>query len=205
MPEPSFRTTLLEGWIQRIKAGDRTAKDELIRSVGARLELLARKMLNDYPRVRRFEETDDVLQSALIRLCRALEAVEPASTREFFGLAAEQIRRELVDLARHYYGKRGIGANQTELDPDDWRAQPEPAAAADPSVDLERWSDFHQEISRLPTAEREVVELVFYHGWTQEEVANLFSVDVRTIRRRWQHALLKLHESLGEDNSAAMD
>ena len=41
--------------------------------------------------------------------------MRPDSTRAFFGLAAEQMRRELLDLARHYYGPEGEGANHDSV------------------------------------------------------------------------------------------
>ena len=46
-----------------------------------------------------------------MRLLRALRGVRPSSTRELLSLAAEQMHRELLDLARHYYGPLGEGAN----------------------------------------------------------------------------------------------
>ena len=49
--------------------------------------------------------------------------------------------------------------------------------------------------------EREVVGLVFYHGWTQAQVAELFQVDVRTVRRWWESALVKLHRELNNESS----
>ena len=55
--------------------------------------------------------TDDILQNALQRLCRALQTVKPQSVRSFLNLGAEQIRRELIDLAHHYRGPQGLGAN----------------------------------------------------------------------------------------------
>ena len=55
------------------------------------------------------EQTDDVLQNAVVRLLRALEEVRPPSVRAFFGLAATQMRRELLDLARRYQGRGGPG------------------------------------------------------------------------------------------------
>ena len=57
------------------------ARDELLKGVGARLEKLARKMLRKYPHVRRWTETGDVLQNAIIRLLRALESIRPKTTR----------------------------------------------------------------------------------------------------------------------------
>ncbi len=56
-------------------------------------------MLRDYPRVKRWEDSDDVLQNALIRLLQALAAVKISTAKDFYALAALQIRRELLDLA----------------------------------------------------------------------------------------------------------
>src|SRR5438445_5611148 len=104
-------TVQLLGWLERMRAGDLTAREALFGHVCERLRRLTRKMLKGYPGVQRWAETDDVLQNALLRLLRALQEVWPASTREFFGLAAEQMRRELLDLARHFYGPQGLGAH----------------------------------------------------------------------------------------------
>jgi hypothetical protein len=54
-------------------------------------------MLRGFPAVQRWADTRDVLQASLLRLLHALEEVRPSSSRDFFGLAAEQIRRELLD------------------------------------------------------------------------------------------------------------
>src|SRR5947209_2117063 len=109
MADTSEEAGRIQGCLERLRAGDPSARDELFRQAGGRLERLARRMLRDFPGVRRWAQTGDVLQSALVRLLRALAEVRPASAREFLGLAAEQIRRELLDLARHYYGPRGPG------------------------------------------------------------------------------------------------
>jgi len=53
----------------------------------------------------------------------------------------------------------------------------------------------------LPAEECEVVELIFYQGWTQAEVADLLDVTVRTVQRRWQSALLQLHQDLNDAES----
>jgi RNA polymerase sigma factor (sigma-70 family) len=203
MTDPSAHTTQLHDWLERIRAGDLAARDDLLRCLGLRLERLARKMLRRYPRVQRWADTDDVLQNALLRLLRALEQVQPTSMREFFGLAAEQMRRELLDLARHFHGPHGHGANHASHFPDnDSVAAPEePPDRADDPDELERWCAFHDGVAKLPTEEREVVGLVFYHGWTQREVAELFGITVRTVQRRWQSALRRLHHVLKDDSS----
>jgi RNA polymerase sigma factor (sigma-70 family) len=202
MSDSSLHTTELHAFLDRMRADDPAAREELLRSVSGRLERLARKMLRQFPGVARWEQADDVLQNAVVRLLRALQAVRPASVRAFFGLAATQMRRELIDLARHYQGPQGPGANHASA-ADLPAAQDTPTPALDPpepideARDLEQWCAFHDAVEKLPAEEREVVSLVFYHGWTQAEIAALFQVTERTIRRYWQTASLKLAEALG--------
>src|SRR5438093_1291991 len=99
MPDPS--TTQLQLWLARGNAGDRTARDELIRHTCGRLHRLTQRMLQGYQRVKQFEQTDDVFQTALLRLHKALEEVRPPSLADYYRLAAVQVRRVLIDLARH--------------------------------------------------------------------------------------------------------
>jgi RNA polymerase sigma-70 factor (ECF subfamily) len=194
----SVHTVHLHHLVDRMRAGDAAAQDELIRGVCGRLEKLARKMLRRFPDVGRWFQTDDVLQSALLRLLRSLQEVRPDSMRAFFGLAAEQLRRELLDLARRIRGPRGLGANQASHGPAEEVASPasEPADQAEGPDDLDKWCCFHEAVANLPAEEREVVGLVFYHGWAQAEIAELFQIDVRTVRRRWRAACLRLGEVL---------
>jgi RNA polymerase sigma factor (sigma-70 family) len=62
--------------------------------------------------------------------------------------------------------------------------------------DLDRWQAFHQGVEQLPEDQREVVNLIYYHGWTQVEAAHLLQVSERTVRRRWESALAQLHRLL---------
>jgi RNA polymerase sigma factor (sigma-70 family) len=200
MAELDAKTTVLVQLLERMKCGDRDARDELIRAFQKRLEYLTRKMLLKYPGVGRWVEAEDVLQGSLLRLLRALESVTPESTRGFFGLAAEQMRRELLDLARHLYGPQGLGTNYASVGTNS-EASRQGIEPADPGDDdLERWCRFHEEVNRLPAQEREVVGLIYYHGWSQAQVAELFQVNVRTVRRWWEAALVKLHRELKDED-----
>jgi RNA polymerase sigma factor (sigma-70 family) len=200
-PEPSFHTTKLHGWLQRMKDGDQAARDELVRGICGRLERLARRMLKDYPAVASATDTADVLQSALMRLLRSLDGLDrdPATTREFMALAAEQVRRELLDLTRHFKSaKRGRGAKGVPITEGESTDEMfEPAAKFVDEDGLELWSAFHAAVEQLPVREREVVGLVFYHGWTQPQVAELLQMSDRQVRRDWRSACLKLTEALG--------
>ncbi|MBI1917491.1 MAG: sigma-70 family RNA polymerase sigma factor [Planctomycetes bacterium] len=200
MSDSSVHTTQLQLWVDRIRAGDVASREELLRGVWDRLERLAHKMFRRFPRVGRWVEAADVLQNALLRLLRALEQVRPESMRAFFGLAAEQMRRELLDLARHFLGPQGLGANYRSLAPapEGGHNPHDPPDVTDDPADLDRWRAFHEEVAKLPEEEREVVDLLFYHGWTQAEVAELLEVSPRTVQRRWGAALVKLHRILEE-------
>ena len=185
-----LRTTELHDLLGRVAAADRPARDELVRRTAGNLERLTRKMLHGYPTVRRWEETADVVQQATLRLLRALEQVTPADPRQFFALAAEQIRRTLIDLARHYYGPQGLGAHYRS------RAGSPPDAANPDADGLSDWQAFHECVATLPEADRELFDLLYYQGLSQAEAAGLLGLTVAAVQQRWQRARLRLHDRL---------
>lgn len=197
MSDLSVKTTELHGWLDRMKAGDPMAINTMLKRVTNRLDRLANKMLACFPRVARWADKDDVLQNASMRLIRALENVRPDSMRAFYALASTQIRRELLDLTKSLFGPMGDAAHHISIDPTDSAAvrKAEPAFPGD-DRELENWCHFHEEVGNLPAEEREVVGLIFYHGWKQDEVAELFAVHPRTVQRWWQSALRRLREVL---------
>jgi RNA polymerase sigma-70 factor (ECF subfamily) len=204
MADPSSQTIQIQARLDRIRGGDEAARGELLGCACERLRGLARKMLKGYPNVHRWEQTDDVLQNALLRLERTLRQMTIDTPRDFFRLAALNIRRELLDLAKHYYGPLGQGARHATWGPGD-SSGGDGSADADPA-DLSRepgrlalWGEFHEQIGALPEEEREVFDLLWYQGLSQAEAAELLGVSERTVKRRWQAARLRLHEALGGD------
>lgn len=123
-------------------------------------------MLGGWPRVHRWEQTDDGLQNALLRLYHAL-----ADARAFFRLAALSIRRELFDLAKRYYGTCGLGANHATAF---WRSPKEsespevfdtsPASETDDPSRRAAWAEFH--FAHVPAA-----------GWTVLAVSREAPID----------------------------
>jgi RNA polymerase sigma factor (sigma-70 family) len=194
------QSATIEMWIGRLKAGDDQARKELLNCACARLTRLARKMLKGFGRVRRWEETDDVVQNALLRLYRSLADVQPASAVDFYRLAALNIRRELLDLAKHYFGPQGLGAHYASSDSAPGQSGVIPAfeqpAADDDPKDLEAWTAFHKQVEGLPSEEKEVFDLLWYQELSQAEAAGLLNVSERTIKRRWASARLRLHQAL---------
>ncbi len=107
----SENTVGIERCIERLRNGESEVRGELLNFAFERLQHMARKMKRDFDAVGRWEQTDDVMQNASLRLYEALDQVAIADVRHFYRLAALQIRRELIDLCRHYQGPLGQGAN----------------------------------------------------------------------------------------------
>jgi RNA polymerase sigma factor (sigma-70 family) len=199
MSDAPLDTVRMQRCVQRWQAGDPDAADDLLRIVGQRLEHITRKMLRGYPAVRGWVETADVFQGSMLRLLNTLRRLEPESTRHFFNLAAVHVRRELLDLARRFSAAEFV--RPTSAGPaGDSQAEGLSEAVVAPAEDddLDLWCRFHEAVDRLPDEEREVMGLVFYHGWTQAKIAELFQVDERTIRRRWQSACVQLKRLAGD-------
>jgi len=195
---PKGSDTELQGLLDLAKKGDKEAHGRLLDHACERLLKLTRAMFAGYPSLRRWEQTDDVFVNSMMRLHRALEAVQPESVRHFFNLAGAQIRRELLDLKKHYYGKQGIGANHhTDHQASDDANGTLQRRGSEPE-DLSAWSLFHEHVERLPEELRETFNLLYYEDLSQEESANVLGVSVSTVKRRWQEARVRLHDELGE-------
>ncbi len=68
--------------------------------------------------------------------------------------------------------------------------------AAEGPSQIAEWTEFHRLAGALPTPEREVFDLLWYHGLTQEKAAGVLGVSPRTVRGRWHDAKLALHLAL---------
>lgn len=215
----------IDDLLARLKNNDPDARDELINVTCQRMLFLTRRMLGGYSRLRQWEQSEDVSQNAALRLRRALDEVAPKTAAEFYGLAAEQIRRELLDLTRYYFGRGGERGAATAEPPSDGPAPekirdgekrpgrarvmtslgenqsleggpPAPGQNTHNPHELAAWSEFHQQVAALPAAERQVVDLLWYQELSQPEAAEVLGVDVSTVKRRWRSARLLLHEKL---------
>ena len=187
----------LDRCLQKLQKSEPGAVDELLNCCLERLTCLASRMLKKFPRVRRWEETGDVLQNALIRLHRALRTVTPLRPRDFLNLAAVQIERELFDLARRY-GRNNSHARNHDTNSFHWNArdQQKTDTASAPNESLDRWTAFHNAIASLPESEREVFHLIWYLGVDQQQASDLLGCSTRTIKRRWQSARHSIHLAL---------
>jgi RNA polymerase sigma-70 factor (ECF subfamily) len=124
----------------------------------------------------------------MIRFLKALDDVSIRDARHFYALAAEQIRRELLDLARRYRVRDSVSQPLDQADVTGDFVDRE---------DLERWSAFHDAVADLPDEERDVFAPVFYHDLPQRDLAEALGVHPKTVQRRYRAACLMLFERLG--------
>jgi RNA polymerase sigma factor (sigma-70 family) len=190
------QTTEAGDLLHRLRAGDDSARDRLIALAQGRFVALARAMLRRYPHVRRWEETDDLLQAALMRLHRGLAVVRPEDVPHFDNLAATQIRRELIDLARSYHGPEGVGANHHTDGIDPGRRLARVTDSDGMPESLEEWTAFHEAVGRLPEDERQIMDLLWYRGLTHAQAAESLGVATKTVQRRWASARLMIRDAL---------
>jgi RNA polymerase sigma factor (sigma-70 family) len=196
----------LGAWLRELASDDeavrRTARDRIVAATIEHMRSIAHRMLRGFPQVRRWDETDDVVQNAALRLSRALESVVPRDGRHLLGLIALEVRRELIDLARKYGGPESFASNQETnvavVAGRDILKVGDATDPYDPGPDtLVSWTRFHEAARELPDDERELFDLVWYVGVKQDEAADLLGCSVRTVRRRWEAAKRHLLDRLG--------
>jgi DNA-directed RNA polymerase specialized sigma24 family protein len=195
MSTDAFSSEGLTELLQRVHAGDPSAREEVFRRAGRRLEAIARKMLRGFPEVKRWEQTNDVLSRAVITLLKALENVHPASTREFLGLVSCHVRWALLRLKKELIESSG-GPGYSHQTPGAYEGEWPPAVAC---TNQSLWQIQHL-VEQLPGPVREVFEMHFYHGLPKKEIASLLEVDVKTVQRRW-HAAQEQFEALLSDGA----
>jgi RNA polymerase sigma-70 factor (ECF subfamily) len=191
--------------LERIRAGDDDARGTVIEHTTERLRALARRMLHTNP-LRRWEQTDDLLQQTLVRLDRHLNGSQATSTAAFLSLAALEMRHALIDLVRHYFGPHGLGTHYdtatirpcdriaTHPEPSD----PEPTPSQQALL-AERWEQLYRAVGDLPEDKRSVVDLIWFHDLTHAEAAVLLGVSEKTVARRWREARVALFDALSGD------
>ena len=194
-PLMTATTTALQKLLDEAALQQDDVHEELLMRACERLRALARRKLRGFPALRRWVETDDVQQTAMLRLHRALQQVRPATVGEFFGLAGLQIRRELHDLHRQHFGSHGVGANHHTDG-----GSPLLHIAEDAEMPV-GWDQFHELVETLPEDERAVVDCLFVNDLTQEETARVLGVSLRTIKRRWQSARIRLQAAIEQGAS----
>ena len=122
----------------------------------------------------------------------AQKAIDWKNRGHFFAIAAQLMRRLLVDHARRQLSrKRGSGAPALELD-ESLQASPAAVDVVD-ALDLDRAL---RKLERLDPTQGQIVELRFFFGLTVEETAAALSISPKTVKREWAVAKGWLHREL---------
>ena len=181
----------LQECLDRLADGDLAVRDRILELCSDRLRTLAHRMLGRFPGVRRFDDTDDVFQGAALRLHRALGqmALDRQSPRSMMALAATQIHRELIDLARRNAGPTSYAANHgTNVAHGSESGRYFVDHAETPDDPLDRWELFHAAVDRLDPRQKETFHLVWYMGADQKTIARLLGCSERTVKTYWREA-----------------
>jgi DNA-directed RNA polymerase specialized sigma24 family protein len=180
----------------RLVAGDPAARDELLARTADRLRRLAGRTLRvGFPRVAAFEQTDDVIQSVMLRLLRGWDGVVEGEggvaldAAEYLCRVSRLLREVLLDLARKHFGS-AHRRPPVPLDDDMGSDTLDPAALA-------AFTDFHTAVEELPDHLRRVVDLHWYQELTHAEVRGLLGIGESTSRKYWVEARVILARKLG--------
>ena len=177
-------TRLLDAWGQ----GDRAALEELTRLVYQELRRLAHRYMAGQ-RADHTLQTTALVNEAYLRLAGQAEP-RFANRSHFLAVAARAMRQILVDHAKATLReKRGAGAKAVELD-EAALLSPEPTREI---LDL---NEALEKLATLDERKANVVELQYFGGLKQEEIADVLQVSVVTVRRDWTFSKAWLYAEL---------
>jgi len=176
--------------LERVADGDWSAEEELMPRVYVELHRLAMARFRSERPGHTLQPTA-LVHEVYLRMCRS-DNLKCENRAHFFRIAARLMRRILVDYARrHGARKRNDGIQARSLD--DVIA----VSATESAVAL-KVDELLEELTLLSPRQAQVVEMRFFGGLSEEEIAAAIGRHVRTVRRDWLMARAWLHERLSE-------
>src|SRR5437879_5712470 len=195
MPAAESVTQLLFDWSK----GDQQALDKLMPLVYSELRRLARNYL-------RKERPGHTLQPTALVNEAYLKLVDQKNAHwknraQFYGVAAQLMRRILVDHARqHQAAKRG-GSDQQRLSITSAGQLGAKQMATEPAIDLLALHEALEELAAFDSQQERIVELKFFGGLSIEETAEVLGVGHATVERDWKMARAWLRRTLEQEKS----
>jgi len=185
MEPPESVTQLLVDW----GAGDQAALEKLMPLVYSELRRLATNYL-------RRERQDHTLQPTALVNEAYLKLVDQRNARwqnraQFYGVAAQLMRRILVDHARQHQADKRGGSNQRRLS-----ITSAAQLAQEPALDLLALHEALEELAGIDLQQSQIVELRFFGGLSIEETAEVLSIGHATVERDWKMARAWLRRKL---------
>ena len=177
-------TQLLAEW----REGNQAALDDLYPLVYDELHRLARRYMSR-ERKGHTLQTTALINEAYVRLVDQRN-VHWANRSHFFAISAQIMRRMLIDHARRYaYAKRGGGARQVSLD------ETATVVSGDLSEFL-RLDEALKSLEELDPRRSQVVELKYFGGLNNDEIAGVLKISKNTVIRDWNMARAWLYRQL---------
>ncbi len=190
----------MQDLLDSLQRGENTqaVKDQLISLAYLRLQQLAHRMLYSYDRQKLDEETNGLVAEAYLRLNRSLEDLKPETVRQFFGLAALQMRRHLLDKLRAIHGRgEAPRPKVTSLTP----SSPDGSAIEMGIANFgsaTHWTaiDVLESLDKLEEKQRECLIMQHWYGFTHQDIASLMGVSTKTVQRMTNLAFIQLNDLL---------
>jgi RNA polymerase sigma factor (TIGR02999 family) len=178
--------------LQNVAAGDRAAIDAVFGALYPDLKRIAHARLRQQGHGDGLHTTTLVHES-FMRLVQA-HALNLQDRRHFYAYAAKMMRNIIVDSARsHLAERRGGGAEHVTLGDD------EVGRIAEGDADLVRVHDAVRALEAIDPDLAELVEMRYFGGYDDLEIAQLLGITDRTVRRRWEKARAWLYVALQDD------
>lgn len=183
-PQEHQITQLLAEW----SGGNQSALDQLYPLVYAELHRLARRYMSR-ERKDHTLQTTALINEAYVRFVDQRN-VHWANRSHFFAISAQIMRRILIDHARrNAYAKRGGGARQVSLEETALVVQ-------DNSSEFIRLDEALKSLAELDPRRSQVVELRYFGGLNNEEIATVLKISENTVIRDWNMARAWLYRQL---------
>lgn len=188
-PPPDPSVTI---WLHRLRDGDPDALGRLLPLVYDELRVLAKAQLRRERSAHTLSATA-LVHEAYLRLS-ARDQLTPGDRRHFFAIAAQAMRRVLIDYARtRNRKKRGGGQVAEALEEND-------AFLTDEAADeLLAMDDALSRLAHANERAARVVEQRFFAGLTLEETADVLDVSLKTVQRDWILARAWLRKEIAAD------
>jgi RNA polymerase sigma factor (TIGR02999 family) len=179
-------TRLLKAWSE----GDQAALDLLAAKVYRELHRIARRYMKN-ERAGHTLQATALVNEVYLRLVD-VKNVDWQHRAQFFAIAAQMMRRILVDAARARGShKRGGGAVRVNVDE-------VPVLSPEPAASLVALDAELEALSKIGPRQARVVELRYFGGLSEEETAEVLKISVRSVRRDWHFARAWLMRELND-------
>ena len=183
-------TQLLAAWSE----GDHSALEKLVPMVENELHELAHRYMSR-ERHNHTLQTTALVNEAYLKLVN--QKVQWQNRAHFYGIAAQIMRRILIDHARQHLGPQRGGGNVISLE--------EVAVVSDEhAAELVALDDALKELEKVDKRKSRVVELRYFGGLSVDEISQVLGVSSDTITRDWRRAkaFLRRELSMGPTHDA---